>query len=77
MNSLIYLWRHQFSNDSLCNHCFRGVVINGYVLLWFLAGEKKVRLEGKIIKILEFFILSVEKLFKEKLEDLKNIGKMF
>ncbi len=31
--------------------------------------------KDKIIKILEFFILSVENLFKEKLGDLKNIGK--
>ncbi len=38
---------------------------------------KKVRFVDKIIKILEFFILSVEKFFKEKLGDLKNTGKMF
>ncbi len=35
------------------------------------------RLVDKIIKILEFFILSVEILFIEKLKDLKNIGKSF
>ncbi len=39
--------------------------------------EKKVRLVDKIIKIIELFILSVEPLFKEKLGDLKNIGKTF
>ncbi len=51
--------------------------MNGYVQLWFLAGEKKVRSVDEIIKILEFFISSVEKLFKEKLGNLKNTGKTF
>ncbi len=44
--------------------------------MWLLAG-KKVRLVEEIIKILEFCILSVEKLFKEKFGDLKNIGEKF
>ncbi len=44
---------------------------------WFLTREKKVRLVYKNIKILELFILIDEKLFKEKLGDLKNTGKMF
>ncbi len=51
-------------------------MMNGYVQLWFLA-EKKKRLADKIIKILEFIISSIEKLFKEKLGDLQNIRKKF
>ncbi len=43
----------------------------------FQQEKKKVSLVDKIIKIFKLFILILEKLFKEKLGDLKNIGKSF
>ncbi len=70
---MIFYRCRQFSAEGICKHCDQEVIMysNGH---W---QGKKVRLIDKIMKILEFLILSIEKLFEEKLGDFKNIGGQF